>query len=90
MMPEENSKKTEKNTQLNAQSHDKNFIDPVTGASWATWLGTILLRSIVTFFAMEFIRSWWQKFQDLYKTKEEGVDEQLDESVSGETKETES
>jgi len=68
---------TGEDTQLTAQSRDRNFIDPATSAGMLTWVGTLLLRSILTFFTMEFIKAWWRKYQDLYwpKPVKEGEDE---------------
>jgi hypothetical protein len=68
--------KNEKDTQLKAQGNERGFVDPVTSAGFLSWSGTFLLRSIITFFTMEFVRSWFKKFRKEYLPEEESEDGQ--------------
>lgn len=88
LLEESGIENANEDTQLTAQSRDRNFIDPVTSAGWLTWIGTLLLRSILTFFTMEFVRAWWKKYQDLYWPKE-SEEEEVDEPTEAVSKEAE-
>jgi hypothetical protein len=66
-------------TQLNKQSLELETI------GFMTWAGSFLLRSIITFFVMEYIKTWWEKFKKIYwPEKEENA---ITESISQKTEE---
>lgn len=70
----------EQDTQLTTQSQ-KNFVDPVsTNAMF--WLGDIVLKSLLSFIAMETISAAWQRIQKRWSKN--GADQ----SVSDKTEET--
>ena len=82
--------KADRDTQLKKQSVE------IEAASMLTWMGTFILRSIILYFSMEYVKAWWKKFKEIYfpkkikiKVKEKEVENAIIESIPTETEEPE-